>query len=298
MPAASMPDAPLDLDDPALDGGDWLYQRDGQVYGPLDGRRLAELLYRGEVVGATKVSTGDGDWRPLEAVGAFLVHVKKAEAAHRVEQEVTGRRLLKARQDRTRTASLVLGAVLVVAGAGVAAFLLSKNRLERSPLLDGFGAGISIVAPARVAVASRAVEEEVEVSLDASPTASRSPRPAHGPRPAGVPAGAAGAVDGGDLVATQFDAARIQEVVSREQRTLAPCLRDEAVRAPDFAGEVPLEFTIGNEGRVVRVAVTDPRLRQGPLHDCFERVLHGDNWRFPPFPGERPNVSLTFRVGP
>ena len=109
--------------------------------------------------------------------------------------------------------------------------------------------------------------------------------------------GAPGAVDGGDLVATQFDAGRIQDVVGREQRTLAPCLREEAARAPDFVGDVPLEFTVGNEGRVVRVVITDPRLRQGPLRDCFERVLQGDNWRFPPFPGQRPNVSLVFRVG-
>ncbi|HET9552123.1 MAG TPA: AgmX/PglI C-terminal domain-containing protein, partial [Anaeromyxobacteraceae bacterium] len=98
-----------------------------------------------------------------------------------------------------------------------------------------------------------------------------------------------------DLVATQFDPARIQAVVSAQQKTLARCLREHAARDPDFAGEVPLEFTVGNEGRVVRVAIMDPRLRQGPLRDCFEQEL--SRWSFPRFPGQRPNVALVFRVG-
>jgi hypothetical protein len=96
-------------------------------------------------------------------------------------------------------------------------------------------------------------------------------------------------------VETQFDAGRIQAVVSAQQRTLARCLRELSAREPEFTGEVPLEFTVGNEGRVVRVALTDPRLRQGALRDCFEQVLSG--WSFDRFPGQRPTVSLTFRVG-
>jgi hypothetical protein len=83
--------------------------------------------------------------------------------------------------------------------------------------------------------------------------------------------------------------------VSRQQRTLAPCLRTEAEREPSFAGEVPLEFTIGNEGRVVRVVIPDPRRRQGALRDCFERVLSA--WSFDRFPGQRPSVVLVFKVG-
>jgi len=38
-------------------------------------------------------------------------------------------------------------------------------------------------------------------------------------------------------------------------------------------------------------------MRQGPLRDCFERVLRGDAWRFAPFPGQRPTVALVFKVG-
>jgi hypothetical protein len=284
--------SPIQVDDPALDGGDWLFQRDGLVYGPVEGRRLAELLYRGELHPSSLVSSGDGTWQPVAHFPQFLLHVRKAEATLRVEQEVTGARALRVRQARTRTAGLVIAALALVGGAGGLALWLGRGG-DHSPLLDDFGAGISIVVPARVGVAGRGDPGPVEVAV--TPDAP-GPRPGAAARP--VPAGRSSAapLDGGELVATQFDAGRIQEVVSRQQRSLAPCLRAEAARAPDFAGEVPLEFTIGNEGKVVRVVIADPRLRQGALRDCFERVL--ETWTFDRFPGQRPSVALVFKVGP
>jgi hypothetical protein len=294
------PEPPAAVDDAALAGSEWLFKRDGQVYGPVDGARLAELLYAGHVAATTLVGDGDGRWRPLAEVPVFLVHVKKAEAARRVEEEVTGQRLLRARRARTRAAGLVAAGGLAVAGAVGLAVLRSRSAVAESPLLEGFGAGITIVAPARIGVARVPAEDEVEVEL--APGGGRPAQRARararaneraGPAPA---PGAAGDVQGGDLVATQFDEARIEAVVGAEQRRLARCLREHAARDPGFEGEIPLEFTVGNEGRVVRVAVMDPRLREGPLRDCLEAEL--SRWRFPPFPGQRPTVSLTFRVGP
>jgi hypothetical protein len=168
--------------------------------------------------------------------------------------------------------------------------------VDHSALLEDFGAGITVAVAARVGVARPAGgSDEIEVPVAQDPAA---PRPTPGTAAGATgPAAAAGTASGGDeLVATHFDSNRIQDVVNRQQRTLAPCLRAEATRAPEFAGEVPLEFTIGNEGKVVRVVITDPRLRQGPLRDCFEKVLTG--WNFDKFPGQRPSVSLVFRVGP
>ena len=291
MPPTIPPPA-IQIDDPALDGGDWLFQRDGKVYGPVEGRRLAGLLYTGELTAASLISSGDGSWHPVSQDAIFIVHLRKAEASLRVEQEVTGARALRAREQRTRTAGLVLGALALLAGAAGLAIALGRGG-DHSPLLDDFGAGITISVPARVGVAGRLDDGGIEVVVTpAAPAARRNGTP----RPASLASPATAAADGGgELIATQFDASRIQEVVGRQQRTLAPCLRAEAERNPDFAGEVPLEFTIGNEGRVVRVVIPDPRLRQGPLRDCFEQVLAG--WSFDRFPGQRPSVALAFKVG-
>ena len=52
-------------DDPDLDGREWLFRRDGQVFGPIDSRALAAMLYRGEIDANTPISEGDGTWRAL-----------------------------------------------------------------------------------------------------------------------------------------------------------------------------------------------------------------------------------------
>ena len=290
-------DERLLFDDPRLEGGEWLFRRDGQVFGPVDSRGVAAMLYRGDLDPRTPVSAGDGAWRPVGEVPIFLVHAKRAVAAIQVEREVTGARALRDRRRRRRTAALVVALVLLVLGAAGGGFLLARRRNAPSPLLEDFGAGIGIASAARVGVSSRAApaEDEVEVQLDAperNAPAPRRERPARAPAPGGR---AAGAVAGGDLVLTQFDERKIQAVVAREQRSLVPCFREEASRSPEFQGDVPIEFAIGNDGRVAALWIDEPRLRAGPLHDCLQRALAG--WRFDPFPGQRPTVSLAFRIG-
>jgi hypothetical protein len=58
---------------------------------------------------------------------------------------------------------------------------------------------------------------------------------------------------------------------------------------------VPIEFAIGNDGRVVQLWIDEPRFRKGPLEQCLTAALAA--WRFDTFPGQRPTVSLAFRIG-
>lgn len=269
-------------------GGDWLFKKKGQVFGPVSGAALVGLLYKGEIDGATPVSPEDGSWKPIGQVGAFLVHVKKAEAQLRVEAEATGSRLLRQRRHRRR---VVLAVFLVVTGLGLGsygAFWLATEKpwQRRSALLEDFGGGIAIASPARIGGSRRVADEEVELpSQGAGPVARR-------PAPAGRPV--SGSASGGDLIVARYDAADIQAVVARQQRTLAPCFRAEAQRSPGFSGEVPVEFAVGNDGRVAQLWIDQPSLKRGELHDCLLRALK--TWSFKPFPGSRPTVSLTFRV--
>jgi hypothetical protein len=282
-------------DDPTLEGGEWLFRRRGEVFGPVDSRTLAAMLYRGEIDPGTPVSTGDGAWLPVSEVPAFRVHARKADAALRVEREVTGARLLRARRSRRKAIALALAAVLIVAGAGAVAYLLTARGDSASPLLEDFGEGIRVASAARIAVSRRAAEDdEIEIALD--PRAPAAPGARADRSVARPPQRRGGEVAGGaELVAAQFDVRRIQAVVNREQRTLAPCFREEAARTADFRGDVPIEFAIGNDGRVAALWIDEPRFREGPLRACLTRVLAG--WRFDPFPGQRPTVQIAFRIG-
>jgi hypothetical protein len=279
------------LDDAALEGGEWLFRRGSDVCGPLSSREVAAMLYRGALSPETPVSAGDGRWTPVGQVPIFLVHARRAAAALKVEREVTGARALARRRSRARTVAVVLVVVLLV-GAGVYLGVWASRRgAPDMTQLEDFGSGIRVASVAKVGVSRRPAEEEIEVPLE--PDVPGRPR-----APARSPAGAAGgsgAVGGGDLVVAQFDERRIQAVVVREQRGLAACFRAEADRSPEFRGDIPFEFAIGNDGRVVELWIDDPRFKQGPLRTCLLEKLRG--WRFDPFPGQRPTVQLAFHVG-
>jgi hypothetical protein len=289
----------VQIDDPALDSGEWLFKRSGKVFGPVPSRQVAQLLYKGELDAETPISIGDGAWIPIGDVPAFIVHARKAEAARRVEREVTGARALRARRRRRGLVAGAIALLLAMAGGGYAAWVLAAREPARNALLEDFGSGIRIAVAARIGASQRAREEEIAVAFDHPAPGRPAPRKARPAAAGGAPAGGAeaarGSAEGGDLVAAQYDPARIQAVLSREQRTLAECFKAEAGRSPDFAGNIPLEFAIGNDGRVAQLWIDEPRFKAGPLRDCLLKKLGA--WRFDPFPGQRPTVALTFGIG-
>jgi len=266
--------------------GEWLFEKDGRVYGPVPGSVLVELLARGEVDARTPIAAEEGGFRPLGDTPEFVVAARKAEAKLRVEREVTGARLMARRKRRRRVALVAALALAAAGGAGAVAFRLARERPweSRSALLEDFGGGIAIAAPARVGGGRRPAGVE-EVELPAQEPAAR-------PR---EPAAAAAARPRDELVRSSWDPSHIQAVVAREQRTLVPCIRADSDRAREWAGEVPIEFAIGNDGKVAQLWIDGPRRSSAELRACLLAAL--ERWSFRPFPGERPVVSLSFRVG-
>jgi hypothetical protein len=273
---------------------EWTFQRDGQVFGPVSQARLREMMFAGEVDAHTPVSEDGGRYRLLSEVGRFLVDLRKAEAQLRVEREVTDSRRLVARKRRLRRAAVAALAVLSLAGGlGGAAWLASARPWQRrSALLEDFGQGIAISMPARIGAGRAPMAEPEDVAV---PVEEGKPAPARSARPPRRPRAAAPRPAGDELVLAHWDQTDIQAVVAREQRSLAPCLRAESHRSPDFAGEIPIEFAIGNDGRVGSLWIDEPRFKSGSLHSCLLAALQG--WRFKPFPGQQPVVALAFRVG-
>jgi len=267
--------------------GEWLFEKGGRIYGPVGGEALVDLLYRGEIDARTPVAGADGGYRPAGEVPGLALHARKAEARLRVEREVTGARQLARRRRLGRVALLAALGAAAAGGAGVWAFRLARERPAeaRSALLEDFGGGVAVAAPVQVGAGRRGAEpEEVEIPRDVSGAPP-------GPRgPARAPARPADA-----LVRSDWDGAHIQAVVAREQRTLVPCIRAEADRAAGWTGEIPLEFAIGNDGRVARLWIDGPRGGSAPLRGCLLEAMRG--WAFKPFAGERPVVSISFRVG-
>ena len=136
--------------------GEWLFQAGGQVYGPVGGPALVELIWSGRVDRATPVSTEDGAWRPLAEAPGALLHLAKAEARARVEADL--RRARRRAAARNGAVLALLAAVLLAGGWLVA---LQPWR-DRADLLDDLGPGIAL-GPVRVGTSARAGLDEVAV---------------------------------------------------------------------------------------------------------------------------------------
>ncbi len=276
--------------------GEWLFQRDGQVFGPVRGAGIVALLASGAVTSTTRVRREAEPWRPLAEVAELRPWLEEWQARARMEAEA---RSMRARE-RTRSAGrwavalLAIGGVVAIVVTAVGALALKRPWERRSALLEGFELSVTI-GSARVAGGTSrggeiAVPEVAHAGRDGRPRGRGEPRE-------GGPAARAPATPGGApaLVATGYDPALVEQTVARSKESLAPCLREEAERSGDFTGEIPIEFAVGNDGKVAALWIDDPRFRSGALRECLLAALR--RWSFTPFEGQRPVVSLSFHVG-
>ncbi len=282
---------------PTRPSPDWLFKDGGQLYGPVSEERFLALAEGGKVIASTEVSPGGGAFARADSFPALLLPLEKARVRVRVHAEVErSNRLGRRRRALRWTLLSAAGAAVVLLAIGLAWYLAVKRpwRTE-SELLADLGGGIAVGAVHVGAGRARDLELSVPDPAAAPPPVSR-PKRVQSSRPAraSAPLAAAGADD--LLVRAHYDPARIQEVVAQRRGTLAGCFREEAARSPELSGEIPIEFAIGNDGRLAALWIDEPRVRSGPLRDCLLERLR--SWSFDPFTGERPVVSLAFRIGP
>jgi hypothetical protein len=282
--------------------GRWLFRQGELVLGPVTDAQLVEKLYAGELTGATEVAPlGERTFRRLADLEAFRVHVAKAEAKARVD---AAERLARAQQRKRWTLLAGAGAVATLLLAGVA-WRVARYAAVHGALGGEEEAGyedISVEPPTITLARARGAEEELidypdptrprasAGSSAGSRTASRAPER----RPAGPRAMTAEGSDADGMQTAVIDQEGINRVVKAHQRALYPCLREEAQRRPGIAIRVPIEFTVGAEGRVTRLWVDNPSLKQGPLYDCFLRELQ--KWPFQPSQGDGASVALSFNI--
>lgn len=292
----------------------WLFRQGDLVLGPLSGHHLVAKLFTGEMTGETLVAPpGSRDFMRIADVEVFKVHVARAQAKARVDAEV------RAQQERTRRKRLIFGGIL---GAVTLVLAVVAWQVARYAAVHGPGgtedeyADISVELPTiTLAKASREDEELIAYPTTGSPgrtpdkpaTAKPSVQP---PPSSGTPSSAVAArtekkppartgtvstdPDGLDTGIT-FDQDAINKVVASNQKTLFRCLSEEAQRRPGFAARVPIEFVIGNDGRVSKLWVDHPQLKQGALYDCLLAELR--KWPFKPYKGSLASVGLSFTVG-
>lgn len=278
--------------------GEWLFRREGKLFGPVPAAVLVERLEAGEFSPDLSVAPEGGEFRPLREVPEFVPVLARLEARRKVEGELAAARRVARRRGLGRL--LLWGGLAAGVAAAVAAGVIAlvKARLPEAAVAEvRVSAPLIAAAPAAPAAPGDDLLAYVEEEGPAAPSRSgaRAPAPRRAPS---APGGATTLRAEPDGLATEigYDEAALNRVIAANQARLVACVREQAAKDPAFRGEVPLSFTVDNDGRVGKLWVDKPGYHEGGLEQCIKARLA--EWRFPAFAGERPTVSLSFRVGP
>jgi hypothetical protein len=290
-------------------GGDWLFRQGELVLGPLPATQIVEKLYERELSPQTEVARpGEGQFRRLAEVDLFRVHLAKAEAKWRVDAAARAEAGRAARARNVKLAMLGVVALVIAAGAASVARYLAVHTPWSTDTELGVGVTVS---PPIITLAKKRTQGE---DLLAYPTdddrqkalppsresgggrtrgalASRTPAPS---APAKKRTGTVAEEPDG-LETGSFDQASINGIVAKHQKTLYPCLLAEAKKRPGVAAKIPIEFAIGNNGKVSKLWIDNPSYKDGPLAGCLLEKMQ--RWPFKPYEGEQAMVSLSFNIG-
>jgi hypothetical protein len=266
------------------------------VLGPVLFEQVLEKLYAGLLDGKTEITPlGQNQFRPLADVDDFKIDLAKAQAKWRVDAIVQAHQTRNARKRNLWIGTIAATALIAAAGAAsLAKYLAVHNPFKSTATFDD----ISMEAPTIGLANARAGSEElVDYPLGGEPR--RSPgRALEKTKPSALAnktATAKGEAEADGIQTGTFDRATINSVVAARQRSLYPCVAEEASKHPGLSTKIPIEFVIGNDGRVTRVWVDHSLFKSGPLGECLLRELQ--KWSFKAYEGERATVGLSFRVG-
>lgn len=283
----------------------WLFREGELILGPVPAAKIVEKIYAHELDAKSEIQAmGSGRFQRVSEVDVFKVHLAKADAKKRVDHvaKVTEASAAKKRNIAigiTAGVLLAIGIAVTVVGNYLAVHTPGKSSEEMA-----YGDLISVEAPT-ITRAKRSGSDEELVDYPGlggtkkpTPTAVAQRDPKDKPdRPANL--GTAkpklnNETDESDgLQMAKFDQGTINTVVKAHQRSLFPCLAQ--INKPGVMQKIPIEFVIGNNGKVSKVWVDHPDYKSGTLPECLLKELQ--KWPFKNYEGEQATVSLSFNIG-
>jgi hypothetical protein len=284
-----------------LPTGQWLYKIHDEVYGPSSARIVVEHMLRGEVDENSQLAKENGPWKTVGQMGKWHPHLKRAKAIlktnrARAEAEARARRSRHRKISNLCLASLALGII----GFGVAYLLVVKQPWgNEEALLDWSNRHVPVVGTAGMEqfILSQRVDDDLgginidDILVADAPDLVAVDQALVKRKPGKSTtknASSKAAYEPVSALSRQEIQAKVYAISNR--RNLAVCLKAEARRNPASSGRVVLSFSIRNEGQVHNVQLDDPRLEEGPLHNCFRQKL--SRLKFRAYSGQVQNVTI------
>ena len=279
----------------------WLYREGDLILGPVPSQQIIDKLYAGELLPQSEVQLmGSGRFMKVSDIPDFKVHVAKSEAKKRVDAHAQEHH---SEQKKKLTRGLAIGAgVLVTLGIVVAvlgSYLAVHTPTGKTAEELAWG-DITVDAPT-ISKAKRRVDDELvdyqgttgsvkKPPTGTAPVATRLPtgttKPPTGTKPA------LGSSDPDGMSMGEVDEAGINAVVAKNKSSLIPCIK--TVARPGVYLKIPIEFSIAEAGKVSKVWVDNPDLKDSGLQECLLKELQ--KWPFKSTHSGN-SVNLSFNVG-
>lgn len=292
----------------------WLFREGDLILGPVASQQIIDKLFAHELHGHSEIQRmGSGVFQKVVDVPEFKVHVAKAEAKKRVDaHEHEHKTEVKKKQLKMLgigAASLVVLAIIV----GVIGNSLAKRSLTGQSVEELAWGDITIDAPTISKARRRDDDELVDyqgtgkkppagttqtpttVATGKLPQGNNPPTGTTKP-PTGTNTGTSkppmGNTDPDGMSMGDVDEAGINSVVAKNKATLIPCIK--TVAKPGVFLKIPIEFSIAEAGKVSKVWVDNPDLKDSGLQECLLKELQ--KWPFKPAHAGN-SVNLSFNVG-
>jgi hypothetical protein len=276
----------------------WLFREGDLILGPVPSQQIIDKLYAGELLPQSEVQLmGSGRFQKVSEIPDFKVHVAKSEAKKRVDAHAQEHH---SEQKKKLTKGLAIGAgVLVTLGIVVAVLgsylaVHTPNGKTAEELAWG---DITIDAPT-ISKAKRRVDDELvdyqgtSGNVKRPPTIATRTNPPTGTRPPTGTKPPMGSSDPDGMSMGEVDEAGINAVVARNKASLIPCIK--TVAKPGVYLKIPIEFSIAEAGKVSKVWVDNPDLKDSGLQECLLKELQ--KWPFKSTHSGN-SVNLSFNVG-
>ncbi len=266
----------------------WLYRQGDLILGPVATSALIDKLFTAEVNRSSEVQVmGSGVFRRVEQIPELMVHLAKAEAKLRIDAQAAAHQTSV--KKRTRTVIGIAAGVLLAVGVVVA--VVGQYVAVHAGGADDQYANISLDTPTIGKARSSDNNELVDYTGPGGkkPVAVAARTGSSGP---GATKPRMGAADNEGLQMGEADQEMINGVIAANKKTLFPCLK--AIAKPGEAIKVPLEFALAETGKVTKVWVDNPDLKDSGLQECVLAELQ--KWPFRPG-SSGTSVKLSFNVG-
>jgi hypothetical protein len=289
-----------------MPSGKWLIRLSNEVLGPIDAHEIVERMFTGQVTDLTPLSSGDGEWSPIQEHLGFVPFLNQARAKIKAETARAEKERRALRRRKLNRINLAISTFILAAVGFATSYVVITQQPGRNESTLQIWASRHVplltIPSAKPGTSGRGpVGSDLELSfnidqilIDDAPalvgiktdfSSRRRPFGKHAPdgeddvRPLGTGVG-------------PLTNAEITSVINSRSNLgrLFACIGEEVKRNSDLPSTIRLEFTINNDGRVGEVRIDDIQLEDGALHQCLKQKVA--MLRFRAYEGERRNIEI------